>query len=379
MIDPKMTASSTRLPRRDWVILPLVSLLTVLVMLVTAEAVARKVWYENEFDGCTYEEASYGPRHRPNCTTTMKNAEGPLLTYHFNECGYRSEVPCGPKPAGAFRIAVLGTSVGMGLYVPYESLFTVGAAAQLQQACHRQIDVQNLSGWGSLTKKSPLAPEILNLHPDVLVVMVSPFDLNAVAPEKQEVVHESGKSQEPLAIASLSRTVLTDMMNVTRNSRAMVVAQHYLLTDDRNLTLAYEAESHVGDVLHQPCTPLCESRYAAFQNFLENLSTGLKNSIPIVILPIPNRIAAAMLSDGIQVPGLDPNVFAARVSQIAQNYGAKTVDVFGEFSRTQHSQSLFYIVDGHPREGVHAILARALADYLASHMIPGCSAGRRDN
>jgi hypothetical protein len=239
--------------------------------------------------------------------------------------------------------------------------------------------VQNLSGWGPLTKKYQRATEILKLRPDALVVLVSPFDLNSVPSEKHGPSEEARGRPESPPIGNLSRAMLTEVLNLTQNSRAMVVAQHYLLTDDRNLALAYEAEPHVGDVLHQPCTPLCESRYAAFQDFLEKLSTGLHNSIPIVILPVPNRMAAAVLSGGIEVPGLDPEMFAHRITEIAHRYKAETVDVFSDFRRTSHSENLFYIVDGHPREGAHAILARALTEYLVSNVIPGCSASGREN
>ncbi len=101
------------LSRRDWLLMPAVSLLTALTMTASAETFCRIVWPASEADTC-----SSPTGNRANCVVRMKNAEGPEYEYRFNECGYRSDTSCREKPPGATRLVSMGTSIGMGLFVP---------------------------------------------------------------------------------------------------------------------------------------------------------------------------------------------------------------------------------------------------------------------
>ena len=87
-----------KLPRRDIVLLPLISMLTLLCMLAGAEVITRIVWPEQIVNSCQVPDPSLGFRYRPNCSSTMKSAEGPWYTNDYNECGYRSAASCGPVP-----------------------------------------------------------------------------------------------------------------------------------------------------------------------------------------------------------------------------------------------------------------------------------------
>jgi hypothetical protein len=74
-----MTAPST-LPRRDLWLLPLISLMTVIMTLAAAEPCTRLLWPEQPTDSCALPDPDLGYRMRPNCTSVMKAAEGPLYT-----------------------------------------------------------------------------------------------------------------------------------------------------------------------------------------------------------------------------------------------------------------------------------------------------------
>ncbi len=108
----------------------------------------------------------------------MKNVEGSWTTNYYNECGYRSPTSCGPKPAGSVRIAILGSSVSEGVYVPYEKTFPARVAAELQRQCNKTIDIQNLG----VPNTSPIyvyrrLGEVLALKPDIVIFVVTPFDM----------------------------------------------------------------------------------------------------------------------------------------------------------------------------------------------------------
>lgn len=79
-----------RLPRRDYILLPLIFVTTMLVLLVGGEIAARLRFPQDDAaEPCEYSTPS-GFRYRPGCTSHTKVWEGPWITQHFNDCGYRA-------------------------------------------------------------------------------------------------------------------------------------------------------------------------------------------------------------------------------------------------------------------------------------------------
>jgi hypothetical protein len=94
--------SSTRtLPKRDYVLLPLLRLITIVVLFGATEALAGIFWAEYRSSPCLIEDSIAGNRFKPNCTARIKIAESPWTNYNYNECGYLSMTSCGPKATGA--------------------------------------------------------------------------------------------------------------------------------------------------------------------------------------------------------------------------------------------------------------------------------------
>lgn len=168
--------SSDRLQRRDYIVLPLLSLLTLVVMFAGAEVVTRIFWPEGGTDVCAVYDPMTGFREKPNCTALLKSPETPWVAHTFNNCGYRTVEPCGLKPPGTIRIAPLGSSIAEGYLVPYPDTFAVQAASLLTRLCHRPVEVQNLAAAGS----EPIyvyhrMDEALALQPDAIIFAINPL------------------------------------------------------------------------------------------------------------------------------------------------------------------------------------------------------------
>ena len=103
------------LPRRDLILIPLLALLTLLVLAVLGELASRQVFVESGAEPC----GTVGPAGvavmRPNCASHRKAAEGPDTVNAYNDCGYRTPQPCGSRPAGGIRVALMGASTAQGL------------------------------------------------------------------------------------------------------------------------------------------------------------------------------------------------------------------------------------------------------------------------
>src|SRR5277367_2611955 len=90
-----------QLPRRDYFLLPAIFLATIVVLLFGGEVAARWIYVqEADFEPCE-SLTTEGFRYQPFCTSYTKVWEGPWITQHFSECGYRSAQSCAPRPPGS--------------------------------------------------------------------------------------------------------------------------------------------------------------------------------------------------------------------------------------------------------------------------------------
>ncbi len=110
------------LPRRDYVLLPAIFIMTILFILAGAETIIRFIYVQvDDPYTCRYVTQT-GYRYRPNCTSLDKVWEGSWITEHFNDCGYRSAPACAPRPPGSLRVVVVGSSTARGASVNYDRL-----------------------------------------------------------------------------------------------------------------------------------------------------------------------------------------------------------------------------------------------------------------
>jgi hypothetical protein len=310
--------------------------------------------------------------------TSLRNPEGPAVEYHFNECGYRTEEPCGPKPSGTLRVVVMGTSISEGMYVAYDETFPVRAQRELSRLSKRPVEFQNTSYWKlTLTSQYLLLDGALALDPDAILLAVAPFDVEhnvALGAPSQPQQPQVGRVRADIADALGG--VWTGVRTELLQSRLMFAVQHYLLQNEGFLYQAYMNCGDNGDVLHQPWSAACQRRFAAFDSLVGKMAQKLRGSaVPVLVVPIPNRVAAAMVSNGVALPGVDPYAFQRKVSEIATSHGMGFVDVMAEFRHTPHSEALFLPVDGHPTGGAHALIAHAVVARLTDGSVPVFSIG----
>jgi len=87
--------------------------------------------------------------------------------------------------------------------------------------------------------------------------------------------------------------------------------------------------------------------------------------VQFVVIPVPARAEAALLSAPHRPAGIDPAAFGRRLEAIATAHGADYVDLMQPFSRIANSQDLFLVVDGHVAAGGQRVIAQSLTEKLA--------------
>ena len=365
-MNEKLTPAD-ELPRRDRWLLPLVVLSVLAVFFGTSEVVASLAFAERGHFSC---ESADDRRHlKPNCVANFKNAEGPDVEYRFNECAYRSSKSCGPKAPGTVRIVVMGTSTAMGLYVPNDATFAARTENALSQVCRRPVDVQNMGAQVDITAQPDLVDEALNLSPDVIVLAVSPFDLQKAATATRL---SNVDAQSP--VIRIERK-WHEFKLKARNSRLALAFAHFALMNEQVLYQVFLKDGGSRAVMSVPPTPVGERRYSQFATILDRMMVRLHGAgVPVIVLIIPNRVAAAMVSNGSRLEGIDPWWFGRHMSEIAVQHNALAVDVTPKFVSTPHAERLFYAVDNHPTAEAHAIIAQGLIERLTDGSIPQMAA-----
>ena len=174
-----------KLRRRDWILLPLVSLLTICAFAGGLELTARGL-FPIAFavtPKCMVIDPSWGYRGVPNTACREQWVETPPIEYRFNNCGDRSDTACRPKPPGTYRIVVVGSSMVFGLGVPGDKIFTALLPGELSQQTGRSVEVYNKGLLGAYPPLiAPRMDAILADHPDMILWAVASGDVSRAAP-----------------------------------------------------------------------------------------------------------------------------------------------------------------------------------------------------
>lgn len=160
-------------------------LLTVatIISLLLAELVLRAIPFRKSFTiGTTRTTKAklYGWAMEPNSTMPFVNPDTRKRTFFFtNSQGWKDVEHKFEKPAGTFRILVLGDSYTYGM-VPLEELYTRQVELLLKQKGHRNVEVITIAagGWGTDQELEALVQEGVKYTPDIVIYQFCENDLD---------------------------------------------------------------------------------------------------------------------------------------------------------------------------------------------------------
>jgi hypothetical protein len=360
-----------RLPRRDLVILPLLSLMTVIAMLAGAEVAARLAMPAKSVDECLAPDPVLGHRPRPMCVSRTKSAEGDWVENRYNDCGYRSEDSCRPPPDGTLRLAVLGSSMSWGLNVPTEQTWYIRSADMLSRLCGRRIDVQNLSGVFNLTQIAARVPEALALKPSAAVMIVTPFDLEGIPPEPFVPGVADPVRPAPQGLRKVQVAITS--------ARAVVAAQHLIFRQPDTYIPLYLHYGDKADFLRPPFKPAWRQRLAYTDQALGYMADQFHGAgIPFVLVFVPQEAQADIVAAKQQIPGVDPFAFGVAMGAIARKHGIVYHDLTPRFSTVADAPDLYLNVDAHMNGRGNALEAEGVEQALTGEGgVPDLIACRR--
>lgn len=372
------------LPRRDWVLLPLLSLLTIALIAGSLELLARIFFSSSKAlvaDCMVLDDPSTGPRMIPNCTCRVKIPESQTAEYRFDRCGYREGVACGPKVSDKYRILVAGSSAVLGEHVQSNETFVSLLPQQLATRTHREIEAYNAGlAWGFPSTVPLRMNQILAASPDLIVWAITPADVGASAVLVQitRTEREQGarkvsekawmRAREALKVKSIATAIL-ELFNRSRSSLAV---RHFLyLSQNQHIKATLATGGEDFGFLRADLSPGWKDELMHFDQDFAAVSERAKAArVPLVVTLMPYSTQAAMISLGEWPTAIDPYKLDNDLRAIVEKRGGTYLDILPQYRTIPNPERGYFPVNGHANPAGHALMAQILANALTGGAVP---------
>ncbi len=380
------------LARMDWIVLPTICLLTIVLVVASTELTARRLFGQSKtkaIDCMILNDASTGVRAIPNSVCLGKLAESSdTVEYRFNGCGHRAGIECGPKSSGVYRIVMIGSSFAMGLEVPREQSFAATLPLELATRTGRRIELYNEGMESGFPHSVELRfNEVLAAEPDLILWILTPFDIKKVssvlpdpAPPRSGFISRNwSRLKEDFSADSLSgafaglwgRCVAT-----LGDTRTALMLRHMLFENRAQYVKSYlMGEDDESGFLRAELSDLWQNRLHQFDEYASRIEQRAQQAgIPMVAVLLPNRAQAAILSMAEWPKGVDPFELDRNIRATIAAHGGTFVDLLSDYRDAPAPEQGYFAVDGHPNALGHALMSTLLAKELTSGGVPALAA-----
>jgi hypothetical protein len=363
-------------PLRDWILLPGISLLTVCILLLGTEFVARRLFSESKTstESClVLDDKDTGVRGVPNSVCREKVPEDQLVEYRFDNCGYRSGMQCVPKVPGTYRIVMTGSSIAIGERVPIDKTFATLLPQLLTERTGRRIELYNEGMPYGFPRTTALRfQDVLARKPDMVLWVLTPADIGEGEFVFAENAAESGDAKSKiwskLKEAVTTNSILDRVRNHVEHSRTGLMLQHFLYKNESEgqyVTSYLMGPDRVIGFLRSNMSPEWRVHLAEFEVRSKEIAARSADAgVTFVAVFLPNRAQSAMLAMGIWPSGYDPYALNRELGAIIVKQRGIFIDVLPGFRSIANPEQYYLPVDGHPTADAHAIFSKLMADGL---------------
>jgi hypothetical protein len=390
--------------RRDWLLLPAVSLLTICFLAFSAELLSRWLYPETRigFQNCfaTNDPTGYAAV-KPNSVCWEQTPESPMkVEYRFNRRGHRAGAELSPKLPGIYRIVLIGSSLTQGLFVPREKTFAALLPAELSLDTGRKVEVYNEATGGKfrggpypMQDSAQHFDEVLAAQPDLILWVITPADVMNFGSRDNEAENtastDAGSLQEgsrptlasakPRSFwkrltASIASGTFGERLKANwEATRTSIALKHLLIASESQdeYIQSYLSDRVNAEFLMTKPDAKWQMQLQSFDAELAKIALRARNAgVPLVAVFVPNRPQAAMISRGDWPDGYDPFTLDNEVRKNVVIHGAQFIDVLPDYRGIPGPERDYFPVDGHPDASGQAIIFRFLAKELVNGGVP---------
>lgn len=359
--------------RRAWLINGLLILGALGLGLAVAEGAVRI--FLPQPTGLSHQDRYGLPMHWPGLTRYLPQFGHEVS---FNSAGMRDVEHTIEKPAGTYRILLLGDSFMEALQVPFDSSLPARLPALLQRRTGRRIEVINagVSGWGTDDELRYLTEYGIRYHPDlVLVTMTLHNDLSDnTRQEWHRLEGDSLVDVNPPRIPFLRYQVL--QLKGWLSTRFQTYQLWRRVRHGGEIAqVGRQLNRHVVELFREPRSEGIQKSVLLTDRMLGRIKTVTENAggrVAIVLLPLRYQLSDSMFADlarEAEVPPQEMHIGQPQqlVRPIADSLGIPVIDLLPPFRAWSDSGrgSLYLEWEGHWNQAGHRLAAEITADGLA--------------
>ena len=357
--------------KRLLLIITLTALIPTLT-LAALELAARTLWPSDESaDKCIRPDPEVMYAHSPSCHYSSHIPESEPVDYRYDECGLRTVIPCTFGNSLVSRIAFVGDSFTEAMAVSAEDGYAWRSRQELLNQGFR-VEVINLgvSGYDLLQYHERLKTA-LAFKPRLIVLGLLPNDLFDDPSFKGLQKLRDGlatlgpaRLMEERERAWRSGNFLVFVRYLLSKSTAATMLQHYVYAHDTIYLATYLARGVTADYLQREFSPEWEEKVAGASDLIGRMHEDAHRAgAEFIVLFIPQRIQAAMISAGNLDHRVDPSALARRLHD-SLSPAIRFMDFLEALRTHPHPSALYFPVDGHLTKEGHTLLAKTLSSYL---------------
>jgi len=332
------------------------SLASIVVFYGVIEGAARLVWRtENRGGHCAIPDPVLIYVHKPSCEFASKQTEGTLVEFRFNQFAYRDETLIAEPDEADLELFAVGDSFTMGVMVPFESTYVRIAESDLNAARTDPVKYINggVSSW-DLPQYLVRVGEAVNRGADLITVGILANDLFADISEQgvaeRAALLEGASMEKAYQEIYMAKRPLPERLyrGVLSNSRALDFLMHVMMSSDAVYAGAYLWREGEDSYLRKDLSPRWIAKLADAERYLRQMSeTARDGGAKLVVIAIPQRIQALLLSESDRYPELDARSLSRHLARICLSLGIPYIDFLESLATIEHPTSLYFPVDGH--------------------------------
>lgn len=391
--DDSENVNEAKLPKRDWILLPLIGLLTICLLAVSSEAIAPRLLNGGKHwstTACIMHDPLTGIRGIPNCVYWEEKPEVKPVENIRNACGHRAGMDCGPKTPDTYRIVMTGSSLPEGEEVQREMTFAALLPAELSRLTGRKVELYN----EAIVFRNPRNVdlrfiEITAAQPNAILWVLDPRDirdtedplgfaqLGVMERIKSRIKFALNKGDFPSAIREIANNITASLIARLHDNTITPTLIMHILYQDRNeyVKLYLMGDRLNNGFLRDKLDSNWQYNLKDFDHYFADIERQAKDAgVPLVVTLVPNRAQAAMISMGEWPAGYDPYKLGDELRAIVTRHGGIYIDILPDFRAIPSSELGYFAVDGHLNPDGHAIVSRLLAKELTDGSVPALKA-----
>lgn len=380
------TPNKSGISRRDWITLPALGLLTILLLAGSLEWIGTVMfpWAGRSVTRCmVLDDPTTGLRGIPNTVCEGRIEEGQPVEYRFNNHGHRTSTEWGPKPEGTYRIVTVGSSFVFGDGIPGEQTFAALLPAKLSRRTAKRVEVYNEGMAFGFPRSVALRfdREVLPASPDMILWGLTPTDIDYVSDLRLNPALEkngaAGKSASFLAIARdklkqafTTQSIPQAVAYALSQTRTAFLLQHYV-DESQSQYLKNVLNGGGPQSLRAEPDATWRGELRQFDGYAAEMEQKARDAgVPFVVVLLPLRAQAALISLGEWPKGIDPYKVDRDIRSIITSHGGIFIDIFPAFRNIPNPEQYYFPLDGHLAPNGNAIIADLLANELTRGAVP---------